>query len=371
MAGLTFADSYNMVAYLEKSIENAEFAEIVDFQNANLIRYALTVSLTIYVFCIEQFWSTAKTKTINNETQIHAKVEGKTIVISESSMMRDLQFDDEDEAQTRFKTASKQSNDPPLSRVNTLGSGEDRLKLKELIDLCTKLSDRVLDWETTKIAQAKDIVSLKKRVKKLERKRKSKNPRMNLFKIGTFRRRRSLGMEDASKQRRNLKHGKQSSIFKESDFDDEGFDADMDEVFKDVEGDAEQVISAAADEVPTGHAVNTDDMEANTASAPVTTAGVSVSTAEPITTASTLVKMRSEKSKVRGVVMQEPSETATRPTILPQQHDPKDKGKAMMDADYELAARIQTQEQEELTIEEKSKMFLELMDKKEEAFCKT
>ncbi|GKA88118.1 hypothetical protein Tco_0809882 [Tanacetum coccineum] len=244
------------------------------------------------------------------------------------------------------------------------------------------------------------IVSLKKRVKKLERKRKSKNPRMNLFKIGTFRRRRSLGMEDASKQRRNLKHGKQSSIFKESDFDDEGFDADMDEVFKDVEGDAEQVISAAADEVPTGHAVNTDDMEANTASAPVTTAGVSVSTAEPITTASTLVKMRSEKSKVRGVVMQEPSETATRPTILPQQHDPKDKGKAeleeeerlarlarereedaniaewdnaqaMMDADYELAARIQTQEQEELTIEEKSKMFLELMDKKEEAFCKT
>ncbi|GKC93269.1 putative ribonuclease H-like domain-containing protein [Tanacetum coccineum] len=29
------------------------------------------------------------------------------------------------EAQTRFEAASKQSNDPPLSRVNTLGSGED------------------------------------------------------------------------------------------------------------------------------------------------------------------------------------------------------------------------------------------------------
>ncbi|GKG62259.1 hypothetical protein Tco_0632163, partial [Tanacetum coccineum] len=37
--------------------------------------------------------------------------------------------------------------------------------------------------------------------------------------------------------------------------DDEGFDADMDEVFKDVEGDAEQVISAVADEVSTGDAV--------------------------------------------------------------------------------------------------------------------
>ncbi|GKD59345.1 hypothetical protein Tco_1296854 [Tanacetum coccineum] len=85
-----------MVAYLEKSTENADFAEIVDFLNANPIRYALTVSPTIYVSCIEQFWSTAKTKTVNNETQIHAKVEGKTIVISESSVRRDLQFDDED-----------------------------------------------------------------------------------------------------------------------------------------------------------------------------------------------------------------------------------------------------------------------------------
>ncbi|GJV14892.1 hypothetical protein Tco_1360215 [Tanacetum coccineum] len=87
---LNFDDSHNMVAYMEKSIENADFAEIVDFLNVNPIRYALTVSPTIYVSCIEQFWSNAKTKTVNNETQIHAKVEGKTIVISESSMRRDL-----------------------------------------------------------------------------------------------------------------------------------------------------------------------------------------------------------------------------------------------------------------------------------------
>ncbi|GKC35109.1 putative ribonuclease H-like domain-containing protein [Tanacetum coccineum] len=33
------------------------------------------------------------------------------------------------EAQTRFEAASKQSNDPPLSRVNTLGSGEDKREL--------------------------------------------------------------------------------------------------------------------------------------------------------------------------------------------------------------------------------------------------
>ncbi|GJU54479.1 hypothetical protein Tco_1228193 [Tanacetum coccineum] len=189
------------------------------------------------------------------------------------------------EAQTRFETASKQSNDLPLSRVNTLGSGEDRLKLKELMDLCTKLSDRVLDLETTKTTQANEITSLKKRVKKLERKRKSKTLGMNLYKIGTSRRR-SLGKEDASKQRRNLKQRKQSSIFEESDFDDEGFDTDIDKVFKDFKGDAEQVISAAADEVPTGDAVNTAGTEVNAASTPVTTAGVSVSTTKPITTAS-------------------------------------------------------------------------------------
>ncbi|GJR11088.1 hypothetical protein Tco_0793740 [Tanacetum coccineum] len=37
------------------------------------------------------------------------------------------------------------SYDPPLSRVNTLGSGEDSMKLKELMEFCTKLSVKALD----------------------------------------------------------------------------------------------------------------------------------------------------------------------------------------------------------------------------------
>ncbi|GKG12142.1 hypothetical protein Tco_0346379, partial [Tanacetum coccineum] len=66
-----------------------------------------------------------------------------------------------------------------------LRSGEDRLSLKELMEIYTKLSHRVLDLEITKTAQAKEIASLKKRVKELERKRKSKTPGMKgLFKIG-------------------------------------------------------------------------------------------------------------------------------------------------------------------------------------------
>ncbi|GKC77500.1 hypothetical protein Tco_1128274 [Tanacetum coccineum] len=48
-------------------------------------------------------------------------------------------------AQIRLEAASKQSNDPPLSRVNTLRSGEDSMKLKELMEFCTKISVRALD----------------------------------------------------------------------------------------------------------------------------------------------------------------------------------------------------------------------------------
>ncbi|GJT99379.1 hypothetical protein Tco_1109718 [Tanacetum coccineum] len=40
----------------------------------------------------------------------------------------------------RFEITSKQSNDPPLSRGNTLGSGEDSMKLLELMEFCTQLS---------------------------------------------------------------------------------------------------------------------------------------------------------------------------------------------------------------------------------------
>ncbi|GJR20443.1 hypothetical protein Tco_0968970, partial [Tanacetum coccineum] len=52
-----------------------------------------------------------------------------------------LEAEQDSGAQTRFETTSKQSNDPPLSRVNTLGSGEDSMKLMELMAHCTTLSE--------------------------------------------------------------------------------------------------------------------------------------------------------------------------------------------------------------------------------------
>ncbi|GKE38486.1 hypothetical protein Tco_1461891 [Tanacetum coccineum] len=56
-----------------------------------------------------------------------------------------LKAEQDSEAQIRFDAASKQSNDLPLSRVNILGSREDNIKLKELMEFCTKQSERDLD----------------------------------------------------------------------------------------------------------------------------------------------------------------------------------------------------------------------------------
>ncbi|GJZ00477.1 putative ribonuclease H-like domain-containing protein [Tanacetum coccineum] len=76
--------------------ESDRFEQIVDFLTAQPIRYALTVNLTIYISCIEQFWSSGMVKTINGEVQLHALVDGKKIIISEASVRRDLKLEDEE-----------------------------------------------------------------------------------------------------------------------------------------------------------------------------------------------------------------------------------------------------------------------------------
>ncbi|GJU10550.1 hypothetical protein Tco_1132946 [Tanacetum coccineum] len=85
-----------MVACLEKSEGNSNFHEIVDFLTANIVHYALTVSPTIYASYIEQFWNTTHSQIVNDVKQIHTTVDGKTVVISESSVKSDLHFNDED-----------------------------------------------------------------------------------------------------------------------------------------------------------------------------------------------------------------------------------------------------------------------------------
>ncbi|GKE26838.1 hypothetical protein Tco_1442222, partial [Tanacetum coccineum] len=274
MTTLKFTHTHNLVAFLEKPTKSAGFEEIVDFLNAHPIKYDLTVNHTIYTSCIEQFWSTVKAKTVNEEVQLQALTDGKKIIVSEASVRHDLQLHDEEgmdclpnatifeelarmgmvknlDNENKFlmyprfvqvflekqvgdmsnqkriyvtpsytkkifrnmkrvgksfsgretplfptmmpsssqpqkkqksrkpkrkdtevpqpsgptnitdeavneENASKHSNDPLLS-------DEDSIKLNELIELCTKLQQRVLDLENTKTSQAQEITSLKRK----------------------------------------------------------------------------------------------------------------------------------------------------------------------------------------------------------------
>ncbi|GKE32933.1 hypothetical protein Tco_1452255, partial [Tanacetum coccineum] len=68
MTTLKFADTQNMVVFLSKTTKSDGFEQIVDFLNAHPIR----------------------------EAQLHALVDGKKIIITESFIRRDLQLADEE-----------------------------------------------------------------------------------------------------------------------------------------------------------------------------------------------------------------------------------------------------------------------------------
>ncbi|GKE49657.1 hypothetical protein Tco_1480915, partial [Tanacetum coccineum] len=65
-----------------------------------------------------------------------------------------LDAEHDSDAQTRFDTTFKKSNDPLLSRGYILRSGEDNIKLLELMELCTKLS--YLFWQTASTSTLED-----------------------------------------------------------------------------------------------------------------------------------------------------------------------------------------------------------------------
>ncbi|GKC10881.1 hypothetical protein Tco_1007663 [Tanacetum coccineum] len=184
-----------------------------------------------------------------------------------------------DEAFTE-ENVSKHSNDPLLS-------GEDSMKLEELMELCTNLQQRVIDLETTKTTQGSEIASLKRRVKKLEKKNKSRTHKLKrLYKVGLSRRvessdEASLGdQEDASKQGRKI----------------DDIDADAGITLVD------ETQGRHDDDLITADLVTT-------AGKVVTTANVEVSTASP--TAATITNL---------------SESTTTTTTIPS----KDKGKGIM-----------------------------------------
>ncbi|GJZ81219.1 putative ribonuclease H-like domain-containing protein [Tanacetum coccineum] len=116
-------------------------------------------------------------------------------------------------AQTRSERVLKQPNEPPLSEGHTSGSREGRM------EHTFELMDIVLDLEKEKDAQAVEILKLKQRVKKLERRRKSSilYPRRRIYRQ-VEPSDDDLDEEDASKQGRTT--DKTKPMFKDSDFDD-------------------------------------------------------------------------------------------------------------------------------------------------------
>nr|GEU78967.1 reverse transcriptase domain-containing protein [Tanacetum cinerariifolium] len=234
--------------------------------------------------------------------------------------------------------AEQESGSRPMCQDTTLGDVDAQTSMAHHDDLTdfippTPYDSPLLGGHTPGIDEDFMIKKLQNKVKILEKKQRASTPGMNLFKIGTSRRK-SLDKENVSKQGRNLK-----TMIKEGDFDDDFDDIDdmVDKAMEYVKGDT----------VNAGGAVNTATIRVSAASASVTTVGVSISTAKPrtppttatkafededLTIAQTLVKMR---NKGKGI-MQEPEKP------------PKNSRKAQIQMDEELALRLHEEEKAEL-----------------------
>nr|GEX47248.1 uncharacterized mitochondrial protein AtMg00810-like [Tanacetum cinerariifolium] len=257
----------------------------------------LVLGITYYWWVnvnVVEFWSTAITKTINGEAQLHAKVDGKKIIVTESSVRRDIRLADEEvidclpnstifeilalmgpktTAWNEFNStmasaiiclaSNQKSNFSKLifdSMIRNLDDVSDEAIHKELDDSLVRAATtassleaeqdssnitktqskatpnesssyrtnsgggpgcqetigdtiaqtRVLDLEKTKTTQQNETDSLKRRVKKLEKRNRSRTHKLKkLYKVGLTARVESSGDEeslgeDAPKQERRI-----------------------------------------------------------------------------------------------------------------------------------------------------------------------
>nr|GEV05617.1 putative ribonuclease H-like domain-containing protein [Tanacetum cinerariifolium] len=236
----------------------------------------------------------------------------------------------------------------------------------------TVAQTRVLDLETTKITHALEIDSLKRRVKKLERRNRSRTHRLKrLYKVGLSARVESsedegLSEEDACKQGRIADIDANKDIYLVNAHNDE-------DMFGVNDLDSDEVIVESVDIVDQAKEVVDD-----------------------ITLAKALMKIKSAKpksDKAKGLVIHE-QEQAPTPTVSSQQPSQvKDKGKGKMvepepvkklskkdqlmlnkELAFKLQAeeeerRLQVEEQEELTGTKKAKLFMRFSKKKRKFFA--
>nr|GEX68284.1 ribonuclease H-like domain-containing protein [Tanacetum cinerariifolium]GEX69932.1 ribonuclease H-like domain-containing protein [Tanacetum cinerariifolium] len=187
---------------------------------------------------------------------------------------------------------------------NILQSDEDRLKLNELIKLCTNLQTRVLDLEKTKTILANKIDSLNRRVKKQRRSKSRTHKLKRLYNVSLTARVESLGDEqslgeDTSKYGRRI----------------DDIDVDEDITLVSVHDDADKEMFDADKDLG-GEEVFVEQEVTNKEKI------------DEVTLAQALAKIKTSKPKVKRVVIQEPSESTT--TTFSSKQKSQDKGKAKM-----------------------------------------
>ncbi|GKB05503.1 hypothetical protein Tco_0833698 [Tanacetum coccineum] len=237
--------------------------------------------------------------------------------------------------------------DSPLSGGHISNRAEGSLNLDELLVLCTNLSNRVLALEISKDAQAAEILKLKTRIQKLEKKlgkkeyvskqeRKNAKSKPTLDAFDDLDADLAHGM-DYIETEEVMNEGRQSNENEELNLD-----VDTEVIAKD-KGSGKKggsTVSTARPEVDTARPevdtarldIDTTRPEVHTANAPVSTTGVTISTADPevsvveprttptttsifddedITMAQTLIKMKRERKGKRTKLQQEEREEYT------------------------------------------------------------
>ncbi|GJS55191.1 hypothetical protein Tco_0628553 [Tanacetum coccineum] len=289
-----------MVAFLTKTEGNDDFADIVDFLNASSIRYSLTVNPTVYVSYIKQFWSTAKTKTTNNETQIYAKVAGKSVVVIESSVRSDLHFNDEDGATClttveifeNLALMGYEKDSDKLSFEKALFSPHWKYLIHTILHC---LSSKSTAWNEFSTNVASAVICL------------AKGQKFNFSKLIFDEEGEGSGQPSEPQPTPSLAQSfpeehKEDCYLKEESRE-VGIEEkiknsrvktlqDWDEGITHVEGDAEQVVIAAAEVVNAGLSVSTAEPKT-----PLTTTTTTLLENDKVTVTATLVQM-SETSKL-------------------------------------------------------------------------
>nr|GEW67227.1 putative ribonuclease H-like domain-containing protein [Tanacetum cinerariifolium] len=261
-------------------------------------------------------------------------------------------------AQTRSMNVSKFSNDSLLARDNTLRSDEDSLKLNELMKLRITLQSRVLALEQTNTTQANEIDILKRRVKKLEKKQRSRTHKLNrLYKVGLTARvessddEQSLG-EDVSKQGRirDIDADEGITLVSTHDY------VEMFDVDQDLGG--EKVFVAKQDKNVVEKEVDVTQVQVSTGA---TTPPISIN---EVTLAQALAELKhtKPKAKAKGIIFHEPKEsikiTTTTTATIPKTKS-QDKGKAIM---IEQPVKLKKKDQIMLDEEVALKLQAELQD---------